>query len=228
MRLYICYNKDILGLDDCIYKDGISFITAKCLSSNACAFTIEKSILNEIKNKIPEIEGKINVIKEKRELVMIDRLMNIYNRIVQMNKKDKENDKSLMENSKKDTYKYINYLFGINQNQKSNEFKTFSSKTNKNMIQSALPLKKRKMINEVLSKDNTYNNNIAIANNTYIKDNIKDNVNNNLISNNHSKYNDYNSHRMMKYKSTENINDFNNNDEINNKIDIINYSEKKK
>jgi hypothetical protein len=32
---------------------------------------------------------------------------------------------------------------------------------------------------------------------------------------------------MMKNKSTENINDFNNNDEINNKINIINHSEKK-
>ena len=60
MRLYICYNKDILGLDDCCFKDGISFITAKCLTSKGVAFTIEKSILNEIKIKIPEIEKKIN------------------------------------------------------------------------------------------------------------------------------------------------------------------------
>ena len=209
MRLYICYNKDILGLDDCIYKDGISFITAKCLSSNACAFTIEKTILNEIKNKIPEIDEKINMIKEKREQVMVDRLTNICNRIVLMNKKDKVKIK--MNNNKKETNECINYLFGINQNQKNNELKTVSSRTVKNRIQSALPLKKRKIIFDVSNKDKDNMNNNNIEYNTSIKNNI---------NNNESKYN-YNSHRMIKHKFTQDIYIFNNDVDINNKIENI-------
>ena len=160
MRLYICYNKDILGLDDCCFKDDISFITAKCITSTGCAFTIEKSILNEIKSKIPDIEGKINIIKESREQVMIDRLMNIYNRIVQSKNKDKKFEKIKFNKEKRnDTIKYINYLFGFNKNKRNNEFKTVSSRTNKNRIQSALPLKKRKIDLDNYNKDNIENNN---------------------------------------------------------------------
>ena len=200
MRLYICYNKDILGLDDCSYKDGISFITAKCISSNGCAFTIEKSILKEIRTKIPEIEGKINIIKEKRDKVMVDRLLNIYNRIVQMNKKDKNNEKNKKKSDNKDTYKYINYLFGINQNEKNNEFKPISCRTNKNRIKSAFLLKKRKNTIDIFNKDN-------------IENNIDNNIDN-IIDNN------YNSKRIKKHKSSENIFIFNDGGEYNSNEDL--------
>ena len=110
MRLYICYNKDILGLEDCCFKDGNSFITAKCLTAKGIAFSIEKSILDEIKSKIPEIEEKINFIIEKREQVMIDRLKNIYIRIVHSKNKDKINEKNKNKKAKNnDSSKYINY-----------------------------------------------------------------------------------------------------------------------
>lgn len=134
MRLYISYNKDILGLDDCCYDDNISFISAKCISSQGTAFSIEKSILDEIKYKISEIDENIKIIIENRQQVMVDRLINIYNRIVQTNTKSKINKLSKSKrNNSKDSFKYINYLFGINQNQKNNtfNFKTLSAIKNK-------------------------------------------------------------------------------------------------
>lgn len=135
MRLYISYNKDILGLEDCCYDDNISFISAKCISSQGSAFSIEKSILDEIKYKISEIDENIKIIIENRQQVMVDRLLNIYNRIVQTNSNNKSN--KLNKNKKsnnKDSLKYINYLFGINQNQKNNtfNFKTLSATKNSN------------------------------------------------------------------------------------------------
>ena len=164
MRLYICYNKDILGLEDCCFKDDISFITARCISSKGVAFTIEKSILNEIQLKIPDIENKINLIKEKREQVMIDRLMNIYYRIAQTNKKSKNDIKKNQIETNRDTSKYIDYLFGLNKNKKNNEFKILSSKTNKNRINSALPLNKRKMGLDIIN-NNINNSNYNMENN---------------------------------------------------------------
>ena len=135
MRLYISYNKDILGLEDCCYDDNISFISAKCISSQGSAFSIEKSILDEIKYKIREIDENIKIIIENRQQVMVDRLLNIYNRIVQTNTKNKSNklNKNKKSNSK-DSFRYINYLFGINQNQKNNTFffKTLSATKNSN------------------------------------------------------------------------------------------------
>jgi len=135
MRLYISYNKDILGLDDCCYDNNISFINAKCISSQGSAFSIEKSILDEIKYKINEIDENIKIIIENRQQVMIDRLINIYNRIVQTNTNNKNNKLSKnKKNNSKDSFKYINYLFGINQNQKNNNFnfKTLTATKNKN------------------------------------------------------------------------------------------------
>ena len=53
---------------------------------------------------------------------MVDRLINIYNRIIQgrnKNKKEKNN-----ENEKKqDSFKYINYFFGINQGDRNSNVK---------------------------------------------------------------------------------------------------------
>ena len=105
LRLYISYNKDILGLGDfCYDEEEISFITAKCTSDKGCVFSIEKSILNEIRSKIPVIDKNINIIRINREKVMIDRLANIYNRIIlTINKNQKEKFK---ENEKaEDTFK---------------------------------------------------------------------------------------------------------------------------
>ena len=159
LRLYISYNKDILGLEDCCIQNNISFVTAKCISDKGCAFTIEKSILNEIRHKIPAIDKNINIIKIKREKVMVDRLANIYNRIIQSrnkHKKDKfnENDKT------KNSFKYINYFFGINQGDRnSNIKKILTKKSPTKRIRSAL----------LLSSDNSIYKNFNIDDYTNCK-----------------------------------------------------------
>ena len=168
MRLYISYNKDILGLDDCCYDDNISFISAKCISSKGSAFSIEKSILDEIKYKIREIDENIKIIIENRQQVMVDRLINIYNRIVQTNTKNKNNKLSKnQKNNSKDSFKYINYLFGINQNQKNNtfNFKTLSANKNRN-FGSKFYSKDEKVI--IDHKFSSLENNRISNNNNYI------------------------------------------------------------
>ena len=160
LRLYISYNRDILGLEDSCLENDISFITAKCLSDKGCAFTIEKTILNEIRHKIPEIDKNINIIKAKREKVMIDRLANIYNRIIQTRNKNKEvkfneNDKS------QDSFNYLNYFFGINQGDRnSNAIKISTIISSQNRVKSAiLTTNERRYFNEEdLTNCNNYIN----------------------------------------------------------------------
>ena len=162
LRLYISYNKDILGLEDCCIENNVSFITARCISDKGCAFTIEKSILNEIRHKIPEIDKNINIIKIKREKVMIDRLANIYNRIIQSknkNQKDKfnENDKT------KDSFKYLNYFFGINQGDRNSNIKKINSKlSSQKRARSALLLSSDKGEYKYFNEEDLTNYNIQI------------------------------------------------------------------
>lgn len=173
LRLYISYNKDVLGLGDCCFEDDISFITAKCLTDEGCAFTIEKSILNEMRHKIPEIDKNINIIMAKREKVMIDRLANIYNRIIQTKnkkKKDKfnENDKS------QDSFKYINYFFGINQGDKNRNAKKISTKISSNKrVRSAFGFSNLKRRNSYFNEEEMSNNNIQFNLNITNKENSK-------------------------------------------------------
>ena len=174
MRLYISYNKDILGLDDCCYDDNISFISAKCISSQGNAFSIEKSILDEIKYKIREIDENIKIIIENRQQVMVDRLINIYNRIVQTNTKNKNIKLSKnKKNNSKDSFKYINYLFGINQNQKDNtfNFKTLTAIKNNN-FGSKFYSKDEKVIIE--HKFSSLDNNKINCNKNYINNYLYD------------------------------------------------------
>ena len=78
LRLYISYNKDILGLNDCCYYDDISFIDATCISLKSTVLSLEISILKELRHKIPEIESDLKKMIEKKENIMIERLKNIY------------------------------------------------------------------------------------------------------------------------------------------------------
>ena len=152
LRLYISYNKDILGLSDfCYDEEEISFITAKCTSDKGCVFSIEKSILNEIRSKIPVIDKNINIIRINREKVMIDRLANIYNRIIlTINKNQKEKFK---ENEKaEDSFKYLNYFFGINQGYRNKNIKKVTTQiriTPRKRVKSALIISRdKRMFNE--------------------------------------------------------------------------------
>ena len=73
-RLSVIDNKDILGLNDICSKDGISFIKATCISSNAVIFSLKKNILDELTRKNSEIEKNVTNISNKREKIMIERL----------------------------------------------------------------------------------------------------------------------------------------------------------
>ena len=85
MRLTICNNKDIIGLSDCCYFEGkeeISFVNVVCISPKSIVFTLDKTILNGLKRKIPEIRDNLAEIINKREKVMVDRLISIFNIIL--------------------------------------------------------------------------------------------------------------------------------------------------
>ena len=170
LRLYISYNKDILGLDDFCYNGDISFITAKCTSDKGCAFTIEKSILNEIRHKIPEIDKNINIIKIEREKVMIDRLANIYNRIILSRNKNKK-EKFKEDKKTQDSFKYLNYFFGINQGYRNKNIKKFTKRISpRKRIRSALLISRDKRIfneEEVIYKIQKDNNVSNIINSKY-------------------------------------------------------------
>ena len=55
LRLSISNNKDIIGLNDCsflgIFNEEISFITATCISNKSYTFTLDKTILENFRNK---------------------------------------------------------------------------------------------------------------------------------------------------------------------------------
>ena len=69
IRLCICNNKDILGLDDCYFYgsfgEKISFLNAKCISTKSIAFTLDLTILNELQKKMSEINENLYKYKEK-------------------------------------------------------------------------------------------------------------------------------------------------------------------
>ena len=96
LRLYISYNKDILGLSDCYLNNGISFINATCISVKSIVLTLDISILNELKEKNPEIANDLKKMIDKKEKVMIDRLKIIYYKSLESSKlfKFERNSKS--------------------------------------------------------------------------------------------------------------------------------------
>ena len=160
LRLYISYNKDILGLEDCCLENNVSFITAKCLSDNGCAFTIEKSILSEIRHKIPEIDKNIIKIENKREKMMLDRLKNIYNRII--NSRNQKQKNIFNEDEKtQDSFKYVNYFFGIEPGNRNNTVKIIHSKiSHHKRVRSALLLSMEKKPFKTFNEAELYNNSI--------------------------------------------------------------------
>ena len=96
LRLCISNNKDIIGLNDCsfigLFNEEISFINATCTSNKSITFTLEKSILDDLENKIGEIRQNLKQININREKVMLDRLTLIFDQLMK-NKKWKKMDK---------------------------------------------------------------------------------------------------------------------------------------
>ena len=165
LRLYISQNRDILGLDDCCYGNDTSFITAKCLSDDGQAFTIDKSILNEIRVKLPEIDKKISRIILEREKMMIDRLINIYNRIIlSRNNNRKEHFKE--NNKAQEPFKYINYFFGIKQGDRNSNAKKISTRiSNHKRVQSAIFQSQEKKIFRLINDGDFLNNDLFLDDN---------------------------------------------------------------
>ena len=86
MRLSICNNKDIIGLNDCCFikpnGEECSFVNVTCISSKSVVFTLDTEILNGLKKKIPEINDNIIEIVNKRENVLVDRLITIFDTLI--------------------------------------------------------------------------------------------------------------------------------------------------
>ena len=82
VRLYISSHQDLLGLNDCCFYEGVSFVDATCISLESTVLTLEASILKEIKQKSPEIEMDIKKLIYEKQNIMIDRLKSFYNKIL--------------------------------------------------------------------------------------------------------------------------------------------------
>jgi len=127
-RLYISSNKDLLGLSDCYFYDDISFIDATCISLNSTVLTLDISILNELRQKIPEIEADLKKMIDQKQSIMIDRLKIIYNKIFQSVKilKEQRNILSAMNNNVNDNEEIKQTIAYNRQNDKKLRIKSLS------------------------------------------------------------------------------------------------------
>ena len=107
LRLCISNNKDIIGLNDCcflgFYNEEISFITATCISNKSITFTLEKSFLEDFKNRIFEIRQNIKKLNKKREKVMLDRLTTIFEQLIKNKKSKKMNKENISSNQNRNS-----------------------------------------------------------------------------------------------------------------------------
>jgi CRP-like cAMP-binding protein len=125
IRLYICNNKDILGLNDsCFFGlqgEQISFITATCISNKSIAFTLDKSILDDLQNKMSEINENLKIVINKREEVMIDRLTSIFNQLIKNKRSDIIDKQTSIIYKNNNRYIYNNSSV-LNKNKNNNVF----------------------------------------------------------------------------------------------------------
>ena len=131
IRLCICNNKDIIGLNDCYFYgalgEKISFVNATCISNKCIAFTIELSILKELQHKMSEINDNLKEIINKREKVMLDRLISIFYQLIKkreinvVDKKKQKTDKNKNNNNKGFILNnnQINYILNSNKNEEN-------------------------------------------------------------------------------------------------------------
>ena len=105
-RIYISYNKDLLGLSDCYYRKDISFINATCISLKSIVLSVDISILNELREKNHEIEEDLQKMIIKKQKIMIERLKIIYYKSLETLKFFKlEQNISSAKNKKKKQFK---------------------------------------------------------------------------------------------------------------------------
>ena len=133
LRLYISYNKDIIGLDDCCFNKSISFVSATCISTKSCVFILERNILNEMKQKIPEINVNLNKMIKERNKVMCDRLIAIFMQTFHSNKMRKNAIKNGQMNNSKNKNNKIenNYISTSKGHLRLKSAKFLNNKSNK-------------------------------------------------------------------------------------------------
>ena len=123
LRLSICNNKDIIGLSDCCFfnqnGEEISFVNVTCISNKSIVFTLEKSILNSLKKKIPEISDNLKEIIDKREKIMVDRLISIFN--IFLKKRQIKINKNLMKNKTRNNSSKNPKKFDFNKEKAKND-----------------------------------------------------------------------------------------------------------
>ena len=139
-RLCVIDNKDILGLNDICSKNGISFVKATCVSSNAVIFSLKKNILDELKRKNSEIEKNVECVSNKREKIMIERLKIttnymfsiVGNNKIKMSEVHKIDDEKDLKNKEPRTHSALNTKFYLKMYLKYNN-KITNYKYNKNL-----------------------------------------------------------------------------------------------
>ena len=156
IRLSICNNKDILGLDDCCFYilsgEKISFVNAICISNKSIAFTLDISILKELKSKISEINDNVKEIISKREKIMVNRLKSIFNQLMKKRHLSSNINKNKMEN-KNDNRNKKNKAYIINNDKIKNILNTNNDEGNYSPYKNVLILAKYKE-NKPLGKNN--------------------------------------------------------------------------
>ena len=195
LRLYISFNKDILGLNDCYIGNGLSFVDATCISGKSTLLTLDISILNELREKNPEIGNDLKKLIEKKENVMIERLKMIYYKSIESFKifKIERNSKSSFERKRiklnSNKKKYNNEIENINMNKNNKEDSDshfFEKNNNKN---NALPSLKNTNVNLMKFMSKKYKNLNKNDQNMNFKNNeekklITQNIDNSLDINN--------------------------------------------
>ena len=169
IRLCICNNKDILGLNDCSFYglngENISFINATCISNKSIAFILDISILNELQRKMSEINDNLKAIISTREKLMLDRLIAIFNQLIKSNEIDNINKSKLLKdniysNDKKNkgyiiNNQQINYI--LNSNKKEENYSPYKNVLLSAKYKEARPLSKINRGNKIITLENENN-----------------------------------------------------------------------
>ena len=196
IRLTICNNKDIIGLNDCcltlLNGKKVSFVNVTSISLKSIVFTLDLHILNELKAKIPELNKNLKNIINIRENAMIDRLTSIFNTLITMkevnnkerlealNLKNKSRNKENMPDELK-----IKEIIENNKNEinKEENFSIVQNKLSPLTYKSKRPLSKinykQKFFDEVIATNfPKVKGNFSTKNTNKIRKYIKSNYNN--------------------------------------------------
>ena len=205
IKIYSINKKETLGYNDCLFKEGKYFISAKVISDTCQVFVLRINFLiTLLKDRL--LSKNYSLTNFERKKIMIQRLRDLNksildkflenNRIlfsflfsINSNKKNKGN------NAFKHSTTKINLFLNKNKNLAINEKNIFSLKIKRKMNSKKLkinPVQKKNITWEHFSFDKTDKiNNLIIENNKKNKENEKkliDMINNTINSNNSNEF----------------------------------------